>query len=453
MKAKILIVDDDPAILEATCLLFSDTYEVILAASGPEAVDKVPLHPDIACVVLDIRMAKMDGFETERRIKALGCVAPIVFNTGFPGTYTQDQVVREHQPFDYVEKKDGPQRLRAAVEAAVLAMRLRSDTEYLRKHARVNYGMVGRSPAMLKVFREIEQIARSDGKVMIFGETGTGKGAAAEAIHRRSARPANQLHKYVCSPRETDLTDSELFGHAKGAYTGTVADRMGLFESANGGTVFLDEIADLNLPTQNKLLRVLESGEIQRLGENRVRTVNVRVICATNKNLEEAVKNRTFREDLYFRLRGVVLRMPALRHRREDILELVDYFTERHCCRSGIDIKLFDPAARGLFVEYDWPGNVHELTNVVQSLIDSTPSYLITRQEVESILRPQGFLQPDDGSYRAQLKNFKRVTFIRGLDRCGRNVAQLARELRMDPGNLRKMIRSLDLDSGENNTD
>lgn len=442
-RSKILIVDDDSLVLEALNQVFLDDYDVMLASTGEEALDLARRHPDIDAIVLDIRMAPMGGLETAEKLKAQKCEAPIIFNTGFPGDYSRERVTREQQPFEYTEKSEGPQRLQRAVQHAVEFTRLKRDPEYLTIHAREKYNMVGKSRAMRENFLEIEQVARTDSKVMVFGETGTGKGMVARAIHDRSPRVRYEFH--TLTQRNAELIESELFGHVRGAFTTAVADRVGLFEFAHGGTIFLDEIADLDLGTQSKLLRVLESGEFQRIGSPQVHRTDVRIICATNRNLEKHVETGQFRQDLYYRLKGVTIYVPPLRERPEDIRALVEFFTDKHCAASRIEMKYFDQASYDLFLQYDWPGNVREMAAIVQSAIDSTPSYLITRDITESALKKRGVGLPVSGSLKEQLRSYKRMIFIRGLDRHQGNVASLARELRVDAANLRKLITKFDI--------
>lgn len=445
-RSKILIVDDDSLVLEALNQVFLDDYDVLMADSGARALELAKQYREIEAIILDIRMAPMGGLETAEKLKAQGCDAPVIFNTGFPGDYSRDRVTREHQPFDYTEKSEGPQRLERALREAVEFTRLRRDPEYLTTHARDKYGMVGKARAMRDIFLEIEQVARTDSKVMIFGETGTGKGMVAKAIHDRSPRARKEFQ--TLTQRNVELIESELFGHVRGAFTTALADRVGMFEYADGGTVFLDEIADLDVGTQSKILRVLETGEFQRVGSPQLHHSDVRIICATNRNLEQLVQCGQFRQDLYFRLKGITIVVPPLRERREDIRDLVEFFTQRHCDKRNIETKFFEQSAHDLLVEYDWPGNVRQLAAIVQSAIDSTPSYLITRDICESALKTKGLCIPASANFNDQVLAFKRMITIRGLEKHGGNVASLAREFGIDPSNLRKWISEWDIPIG-----
>ncbi len=445
----ILIVDDDPLVLEALEQTFMDDYQVYAVSSGKEALEMVGNSHQIDAVVLDIRMAKMDGLETAQHIRTINPDLPIIFHTGYPGEYSESKIEREHHPFDYVGKNEYPGRLVRAVKNAVSYYRLKTNRSNLIEFAREEYGMVGKSAAMQEIYKTIEKIAPTDNKVMILGKTGTGKELVARAIHKRSKRAHKRLVIFNCSHKSPDLIESELFGHLKGSFTSAIADRMGLFEYADGGTLFLDEIGDLDLTTQTKLLRVLETGEMQRLGSPKNITVDVRLICATHTDLSKLVSEHKFREDLYYRLKGVVITLPTLRQRREDIPALIDYFLENYTLKTSVGVKLFEPAAKDLLVEYDWPGNVRQLMDTVQSLVDLSSSSFITRKEVESYLAYRGRTHSvPSGSFRERVKEYKKILIIQALARNNNNVSAAARELSLDPSNLRKMIKKLNITEG-----
>jgi DNA-binding NtrC family response regulator len=298
---------------------------------------------------------------------------------------------------------------------------------------------------MKAVYRQIARIGPTTSKVMILGPTGTGKELVARAIHSQSRRNDRRLVIFNCNHKAPDLIESELFGHLRGSFTGAVADRMGMFEYADNGTLFLDEIGDLDITTQGKLLRVIETGEMQRIGSPESIRVNVRLICATHHDLPGMVKEGRFREDLYYRLRGVVITLPPLVERREDIPELIDHFIKTHCARADQAIKVFQPEARKLLIEYDWPGNVRQLMDTVQSLIDLTPSFFITRNDVENQLKFKGQVPSTDETFSGRVREFKRTLIIQALDNSKRNFSAAARELSLDPSNLRKLAKDLEL--------
>ncbi|MCK4460288.1 MAG: sigma-54-dependent Fis family transcriptional regulator [candidate division Zixibacteria bacterium] len=445
---KILIVDDDPLVLEALNETFLDDYDVVAAASGQEALQALDKHGDLDAVVLDIKMARMDGLETACRIREINPDLPVIFHTGYPGDYSERDIDTEHQPFDYVGKNERPARLHRSVRNAVFMHRLRTSSSDLVELARRHYGMVGRSRLMRDVYQMIEKIGPTNNKVMILGPTGTGKELVARALHHRSRRADETLAIFNCNHKAPDLVESELFGHLRGSFTGAVADRVGMFEYAHGGTVFLDEIGNLDITTQGKLLRVLETGEMQRIGSPETIRVDVRVICATNCDLEQMVSQGKFREDLYYRLKGIRIVVPTLADRREDIPDLIDFFTENYCRKTDDGIKVFEPAARDLLIEYDWPGNVRQLQDTVQSLIDLSLSYLITRIEVQQYLSYAGASTDSPRALKERVREFKRLVVIQCLARHGGNVAAAARELGLDSANLRKMIKDLDIETG-----
>jgi len=445
MLGTVLLVDDDPLVLEVLVETFGDEYDVVKATSGPEALEALNLHQDINTVVLDIRMQGMDGLETASRIREARPDLPIIFHTGYPGDYSEQDVQNKFEPFDYVGKNERPLRLERAVRNAVTFHRLTQNRDDLVTKALHGFGMVGGSKPMQTVYRAIAKVGPSNSKVMILGATGTGKELVARAIHSQSARAAKRLVIFNCSHKPQDLVESELFGHLKGSFTGAVTDRVGMFEYADGGTLFLDEIGDLDITTQVKLLRVLENGEMSRIGSPDVIKVDVRLICATHCDLQEMVDRGLFRVDLYYRLKGVTITLPPLKERREDISAMIDYFVERHCARNGHGVKVFQPEARQLLIEYEWPGNVRQLVDAIQSLVDLTPSFLISKADVEKHLHFKGSLETDDGSFQDRVREFKRVLVIQALDRANHNMTSAAKLLSLDTSNFRKLAKAMDL--------
>lgn len=446
-QGKILIVDDDPLVLEALYQVFLDDYEVITASSGAAALDQVRQHADIDTVVLDIRMAKMDGLETASAIRATAPSIPLIFNTGYPGEYSQSEIDRQHKPFDYIGKNESPARLQRAVRNAVRLHRLEtSGSDELVEIARSEFHMVGRSRPMLDIYRTIEKIGLTDNKVMILGPTGAGKELVARALHARSRRSDRPLAIFNCNHKAPDLVESELFGHLRGSFTGAIADQIGIIEYADGGTLFLDEIGNLDITTQGKLLRVLETGEMSRIGSPEVVVVDVRIICATNCDLDQMVHDQSFRNDLYFRLKGIRIELPPLSDRAEDIPSLVEHFSSRYCEKSGEDFRLFEDSAIRLLVEYAWPGNVRELADAVESLIGLSTSALITRDEVAAYLSFDGsrFSSAEPGCGLNEMVRLYKIAQIESaLQKHNANYAAAARELAIDPANLRRLVKSL----------
>ncbi|MBD3297101.1 MAG: response regulator, partial [candidate division Zixibacteria bacterium] len=373
-RPTILIVDDDPDVLEALAMVFEDDYNVLTADSGPKAVAMVRQNENIAAVVMDIKMDGMDGRAATREIRKIRAETPVIYHTGYPGEYDERTIDAEDKPFDYVTKGRSLPELRRSVRNAVDYYELKTNTHRLLQIAEIEYKMIGHSTAMQEVFRTITQVAPTDCNVMILGETGTGKELVAKAIHNGSARSRHHFGILNCNHKDSDLVESELFGHLKGSFTHALSVRSGLFEFARGGTVFLDEVGDLAATTQERLLRVVESGEFQPLGATELRTTDVRLVCATNRDLEMLRQNGLFRDDLYYRLCGIKIVLPPLRERKEDIPALVDLFMRRLTTDKGKPPKIMDVSARAALIDYDWPGNVRQLLRTVERLIIMTPS-------------------------------------------------------------------------------
>ncbi|HOD66883.1 MAG TPA: sigma-54 dependent transcriptional regulator [candidate division Zixibacteria bacterium] len=447
-SGQILIVDDDRMVLEAMLESFTDDYAVLTALSGQEALERIKEHPEIDTIILDIRMARMDGLKAANLIKDIAPEIPIIFHTGFAGNYSEEDIDRDYHPFDFIGKNEPPSRLRRAVKNAVQYHRLGNTGSDLIDAARERYGMVGKSRDMRQIYQRIEQIGPTTSKVMILGPTGSGKELVARALHARSRRADREMMVVNCSQKDPTMVESELFGHTEGSFTGAVANRVGYFEAADGSTLFLDEIGELDPATQAKILRAIEYGEVTPVGTCVKRSVDVRVICATHLDLEEQVRSGAFRMDLYYRLKGVTIRLPALRERREDIPELLDYFIERTCRINGVGLKVFEPSARALLVEFDWPGNVRQLSDTVESLIQLSPGYYITYHDVANHLGYESSAAPNGNSGLAeQVWEFKRMKIVQALDRARGNVIAAGEELKIDPANLRKMIKRLNIES------
>lgn len=442
---KILIVDDDDLVLEAIEQSFRDEFEVVTASSGEEALAKIETPCGFDAIILDIRMAKIDGLQIASRIRESDPEVPVIFHTGYPGEYSESAINEEYRPFDYVGKNERPERLIRSVRNAVRFHRMRAQSDELVEIARRDFGMVGSSAVMRQIYQTIEKIGPTDNKVMILGATGSGKELVARALHRRSPRAERQMVPFNCNHKAPDLVESELFGHLRGSFTGAYSDQLGIIEYANDSTLFLDEIGNLDITTQGKLLRVLETGEMSRIGSPETITVNVRLICATNSDLKGMVEHGAFREDLFYRLKGITMEIPSLRHRRDDIPELIDYFATNTCKRRGESLKIFTSEARDLLIEYDWPGNVRQLADSIQSIIDLSASQLITREDVADYLGLGGNDKNPEQDFHEQVREFKKTLIIKAMAEHQGNVAATARALRFDPANLRKLLIKLEL--------
>ncbi len=446
-KDKILVVDDDRFVLDALAELLSDDYDVIVATCGAEAVDLARQHPDIATVVMDIKMADIDGITAARRIRERLPDLPVIFHTGYPGDYDEDKLDETEKPFDYIQKGDAISRLTRSVRNAVEAYRFRTDRKALADFAEANFGLIGRSEPMLDIYLTIRKLLRSDSRVMILGETGTGKELVARALHFGSVRRERTFGILNCNHKAPDLVESELFGHVRGAFTGAVTDREGLFSYASGGTVFLDEVGDLDITTQAKLLRILETGEFQPVGSSSTARTEVRVLCATHRDLEKLRDEGKFREDLYYRLCGVTITMPPLRNRRDDIPLLVRRFIDRFTVERGCPPKVLEPEALSLLLAHDWPGNVRQLQHTLEAVLALAESDVITHEQIRAALR----CEPSDAaeqtaSLAERVHEFERRLIIETLAVAEYNIAEAARRLGMDRANLRRKMQGHQID-------
>jgi nitrogen regulation protein NR(I) len=366
-KPTILVVDDDSEIrYSLSRVLSSRDYTVTAAASGEEAVATVKAGaPDV--IFLDIRMGGMGGIETLQHIRSVNPRQLVILMTAFGTAQTAIEAMK-YGAFDYIMKPFDPQKvLTLAANALKTHADLRAAGDYKSSINTEDYkeGIVGSSAAMQEVFKTIGQVTASDVTVMITGESGTGKELVARGIYKHSHRATRPFIAVNCAAIPENLIESELFGHEKGSFTGATAQRIGKFELCDGGTIFLDEIGDMALAVQTKILRVLQEGEIQRVGGTETIKVDVRVLAATNKDLEEIVRARTFREDLYYRLNVVRIRMPPLRERLEDIPQVVDYMLQTLEKQRKTRVKKVSVEALAVLLRYRWPGNVRELENVI----------------------------------------------------------------------------------------
>jgi DNA-binding NtrC family response regulator len=363
----ILVVDDDAEVrYSLNRVLSTKHYKVLEAPSGEEGVAAVKRQPPDV-VLLDNRMTGISGLETLQHIRAANPRQLVILMTAYGTAQTAIEAMK-FGAFDYVVKPFDPPKLIAMVENALSTqadIRSAGGVQPVINSEDHKEGIVGTSAPMQQVFKVIGQVTSSDVTVMVTGESGTGKELVARSIHRHSHRSSKPFVAVNCSAIPENLIESELFGHERGAFTGATAQRIGKFEVCDGGTIFLDEIGDMTPTTQTKILRVLQEGEIQRVGSSETLKVNVRVLAATNKNLEELVKTKEFREDLYYRLNVVRLRLPPLRERVEDVPQIVDYFIQSLARSKKTKARKVSPEALAILCRHRWPGNVRELENLV----------------------------------------------------------------------------------------
>lgn len=368
--SKILIIEDEAAIRRVLTKILSeenDSYKVEEAEDGLQGIEKVK-NEDYDLILCDIKMPKMDGVEVLEAVKKIKPEIPMVMISGHGDLETAINTMRLGA-FDYISKPPDLNRLLNTVRNALDKKQLVVENKILKKKVSKNYEMIGNSEAINHIKTMIDKVAPTDARVLITGPNGTGKELVAHQLHERSERCNAPIIEVNCAAIPSELIESELFGHVKGAFTSAVKDRAGKFEAADGGTIFLDEIGDMSLSAQAKVLRALQENLIQRVGADKDIKVNVRVVAATNKDLKKEIEEGRFREDLYHRLAVILIKVPALNDRREDIPELIEHFASKIASEQGNTQKSFSKTAIKLLQEYDWTGNIRELRNVVERLI------------------------------------------------------------------------------------
>jgi two-component system nitrogen regulation response regulator NtrX len=368
--SKILVIEDEAAIRRVLVKILSEennSYQVEEAEDGLIGIEKIKKE-DYDLVLCDIKMPKMDGVEVLEAVKKIKPEIPVVMISGHGDLDTAVNTMRLGA-FDYISKPPDLNRLLNTVRIALDRKELVVENKMLKKKVSKNYEMIGESKAISQIKDMIEKVAATDARVLITGPNGTGKELVAHWLHQKSARANGPMIEVNCAAIPSELIESELFGHVKGAFTSAVKDREGKFEAANGGTIFLDEVGDMSLSAQAKVLRALQENKIQRVGNDKDIKVDVRVIAATNKDLKKEIEKKRFREDLYHRLAVILIPVPALSERREDIPLLIDYFTNKIAEEHGTAKKTFSSKAIKLLQEYEWTGNIRELRNVVERLI------------------------------------------------------------------------------------
>ncbi|MDD2338382.1 MAG: sigma-54 dependent transcriptional regulator [Geobacteraceae bacterium] len=455
MNEKILVVDDEDSIRTSLAGILEDEgFQVLFANDGVTALDVLKKDmPDL--VLLDIWMPRMDGIETLQKLKELYPSLLVIMMSGH-GTIETAVKSTKMGAYDFVEKPFSLEKLLLCISNAFGMLRLKDENETLRNLAFRDRQMTGSSPAMVKLKEQIKLVAPSNASVLITGENGTGKELVARSIHFHSNRKDKPFVEINCAAIPEELIESELFGHEKGAFTGAVAQKKGKFDLADGGTLFLDEIGDMSLKTQAKVLRILQERKFERVGGNRTIEVDVRIIAATNKVLEEEIRSGAFREDLYYRLNVVPFVVPPLRERREDIPALIEHFLEMFCVREGLERKNITLEALEVLKSGVWPGNVRELKNVVERLVIMSPGKLITVNHIpESIV--SGEISHEGGagrldtvlemhSLREAREEFEKEFILQKLEENGWNISKTAEAIELERSNLHRKIKSYGID-------
>lgn len=388
-KLSVLVVDDQVSITKyLSSLLGMSGYSVDTANKRDEAIKKLA-HGTFDLVIVDLKLGEDDGIDVLKSAREQYYNPEVILITGYGSIESAVEVIKLGA-FDYVTKPFESKRMLLTVQQAMERKKLKHEVALLRLEVNKTFTpdcIVGQSPEMRKLMQTVEMIAKIDSTVLIEGESGTGKELIAKAIHSKSERRGKPFIPVNCGALPEALLESELFGYVKGAYTGAVHDKKGLFEEAEEGTILLDEIGDMPMPLQVKLLRVLQSGEIRKLGDSRVKILSLRVIALTNKKLESLVKAGTFREDLFYRLNVIPITVPPLRERREDIAALLIHYLEIFKQKFNRDIKGFEPEAVEFLINYDWPGNVRELANLIERTAALAISSMISLSDISRFLK------------------------------------------------------------------
>ncbi len=456
-KGKVLVVDDEQGFCELLeSLLQKEEFQTVSTTDPIQAKELIE-RESFDLVFLDLRMPGCDGLQLLRFIKEQDENIIVIIITAY-GTIEAAVEAMKYGAYDFITKPFQKNDLIRLIHKAWDKRKLLLEMSQLRAEIQERYGfenIIGKSKPMQDLFDLIRKAANSPCTVLIQGESGTGKELVAKAIHYNSPRRHKKIVCVNAATLQETLLESQLFGHVKGAFTGAYKDQKGLFEVADGGTLFLDEIAEMSPKIQAKLLRALQEQEIIPLGSNTPRKVDVRIIAATNKDLRQAIKEGTFREDLFYRLSVVTIRIPPLRERVEDIPLLAMHFLRRYAKEAGKEIKGFTPAAMELLCSYSWPGNVRELENVIQSAVFLETSEMITTKSVNydgrlssfSYQSPRNLPRDDEDllPYAEAKRKFEREYLLRALEKCGGNISLTARKTGIIRPNLYKKLKKLNI--------
>jgi two-component system nitrogen regulation response regulator NtrX len=444
LKPRVLVIDDEEAVRSSLKMTFEyEGYEVLLAASGPVGL-KIAEQEGPDLVLLDIKMPQMDGLEVLKRLKATESAPPVVILSGH-GTVKAAVEAVKLGAFDFIEKPPDSERILIATRNALGQKRLVEENRRLRLVFDDRYRMVGKSAALEKVWDAVRRAAPTNATVLIAGESGVGKELVARAIHRNSLRQDEAFVQVNCAAIPEELIESELFGHEKGSFTGATEKQIGKFEMAHKGTIFLDEVGDMSLRTQAKVLRVLQEGEVERIGSQKTFQVDVRVIAATNRTLEQEIEAGRFREDLFFRLSVLPIRVPPLRERPEDVPPLVEHFVRQFCAENNFHPKTFVPAAMEALRRHPWRGNVRELKNAVERLLIMVEGDEIRPEHLSEVLRRPSE-DPAAAGGAGTLRDFKesaeRAFLVAKLRECGWNISATAAAIGTPRSNLYKKLEA-----------
>lgn len=456
-KERILVVDDEANMRESLReILGAEGYDVVLAEEGRAALKA--FDDSILLVITDAKMPGMDGFELIEQLHGRAPDLPVVMITAY-GTMELAIKAMRAGAYDYITKPFNPEQILHDVHNIVDHYRKTKENIRLKKRLAQEFDIVeivGESPQIRNILDVVKRVASTPSSVLIFGQSGTGKELIAKALHYLGDRASQPFVIVNCAAIPDTLLESELFGHKKGAFTDAVADKKGRFEEADGGTIFLDEIGDMSLPLQSKILRVLQEREFTRIGETKTQRVNIRIVTATNKDLAEAIQKGEFREDLYFRINVISIRMPSLRERLDDIPMLVEHFIRQYNYSIGKKITGISDEALGLLMDYHWPGNIRELENLIErSVIFANGEVLEAETIRENLLhwqRPSGDLEgflDHHGDYKGAVDAFECELIKRAFEQSKGHFSNAAKKLGLSRHALRYQMSKLGLQTDE----
>jgi len=445
MYKTILVVDDEESICQSLKGILSDEgYEVLTAKSGEEALKMTEEEqPDL--VLLDIWLPGIDGIDVLKAVKQEYPQIQIIMMSGH-GTIETAVKATKLGAFDFIEKPLSLEKVVLIVKHALDLVRLEEENKLLKQKAHYDYELVGQSRAIKELKEVIKIVAPTNAWILIMGENGTGKELVARSIHLQSRRVKRPLIEVNCAAIPEELIESELFGHEKGAFTGATAKKRGKFELAHEGTIFLDEVGDMSAKAQAKILRILQEKKFERVGGAKILETDVRVLAASNKDLEKEMEEGRFRQDLYYRLHVIPLTILPLRERKEDIFPLIEHFTREFSLKEGIAPKTMTDEAATLMMEHNWPGNVRELKNIIERLVIMVPSEVIDAKDIPLFVKEEGVSNDNHAlfsqqSYRAARLAFERQFITKKLEENEWNVSKTADSIGLERSNLHRKIK------------
>ncbi|MBN1300216.1 MAG: sigma-54-dependent Fis family transcriptional regulator [Melioribacteraceae bacterium] len=448
---KILIIDDEREICESIKMILEyENYEVEYSTDSSAAL-KILEENSFDTLLLDIQMPGMNGFELLNKLKGKNMTINVIMISAFSSLENAVKATKMGA-FDFIEKPIDREKLVISVRNSVEKSNLLQENRMLKANLETSDNMLGESSLIKEIHTTISRVAKTEARVLITGENGTGKELVARAIHKQSNRANNALVEVNCAAIPNELIESELFGHEKGSFTGASNKRIGKFELANGGTLFLDEIGDMSLQAQAKVLRAIEDGKIERVGGNNKIDVDVRVIAATNKNLQDEIENERFREDLYHRLNVIPINVPPLRERKEDIPILVDYFLEQICKKNGFPlVKITKPAVQ-LLQKQNWTGNVRELRNLVERIVIMVPKSEISDKDITNLIPASKYelegLFDTSNSFQEFKEKAERAFILKQLEANDWNISKTSEILDIQRSHLYSKMKKYDIEKG-----